>query len=638
MDKRFGISRRILFFFALALTPLAGCVPSPTATPPRQTPFPTLALTDGTATVPPNDSVALATVAPNITAASRATSAPRPTNALPFADMLPPLVQLTVQDPELPISANQRVALNVIGADNDVVTRLELYDNNVLIEQAVASAPTNIFFNQFLWSRPTPGKHTLRVIALDAHDNASAPAEINLNVINNNRAPGVMLTAPSGLKDAEVGAPLLIQGVATDDVAVTRMELIVDNQLVTFVTPIQAGGVTPFAVAIPWTPMTTGSHNIVLRAYDNQNASDDSLRYTVRVFDNQPPVVEAEWERLEIPIGDALLVQALALANNGIARLELYVDERVTDIVNSPSAAQQTMLRATLAAGDLTEGAHSAFVRAYDLTGNTAESPRVNFKVSSAAPRLAQNLNITRIPPTASPPTATPTPALQLPPAPTIQLQLEGNPLRVSLPDPAVIQIRAHGSAELDRIELWARYPGETIQQLLLEENAKGATDKTLTFQWNAPRAGIVEVRAQVFDNLGQMGESALLRFTLQTPEGIQAAPPSATFSGTWVADSPSARFEATFTQITSALRGGFVEKRADGKKLNGRIVSGAASDKTVLFAVDFSGDAQTSGSRTPHALLFDCSYKARPPTLTCNYTNEFGERGSAIFTPLGQK
>lgn len=638
MDKRFGVSWRLLFFFALALTPLASCVPSPTATPPRQTPFPTLALTDGMAIVPSNNSVASATVAPNVTAAPRVTSAPRPTNALPFADTLPPLVQLTVQDPELPVSANQRVALNVIGADNDAVTRLELYDNNALIAQAVASAPTNVFFNQFLWSRPTPGKHTLRVIALDARDNASAPAEIQLNVINNNRAPGVMITAPSGFKDAEVGAPLLIQGVATDDVAVTRMELIVDNQLVTFVTPNQAGGVTPFAVAIPWTPMTTGSHNIVLRAYDNQNASDDSLRYTVRVFDNQPPVVEAEWERLEIPNGDALLVQALALANNGVARLELYVDERVTDIVNSPSAAQQTMLRATLAAGDLAEGAHSAFVRAYDLTGNTAESPRVNFKVSPNAPRLAPNLNVTRIPPTASPPTATPTPALQLPPAPTIQLQLEGHPLRVSLPEPAVIQIRAHGSAELDRIELWARYPGETTQQLLLQENAKGATDKTWTFQWNAPRAGIVEVRAQVFDNLGQMGESALLRFTLQAPEGIQAASQNTTLGGTWVADSPSARFEATFTQITSALRGEFVEKRADGKTLNGRIVSGALNDKTVLFAVDFSGGAQTSGSRTPHVLLFDCSYKARPPTLTCNYTNEFGERGSAVFTPLGQK
>jgi hypothetical protein len=632
MHKKFFGVLRIFLLLVSVFVLLAGCVPSPTATPPRQTPFPTLPLFDGTATAAPNDSNPPATAAPNVTTVRRATGTPRPTNVSPFADAMPPLVQLTVQDPELPVSANQPVALNVLGADNDVIARLELYDNNVLVEQVAASQPTNVLFHQFHWSRPTPGKHTLRAVSFDASGNASAPAEIVLNVITNNRAPGVMITAPSGFKDAEIGAPLLIQGVATDDVAVTRVELIVDNQLITFVKPDQP--TTPLAVAIPWTPLTTGSHNIVLRAYDNQNASDDSLRYTVRAFDNQPPVVDAKLERAEIPSGDVLLVEALALANNGIARVELYVDERVTDVVNSPSAAQQTALHATLSAGDLTDGAHSAYVRAYDLTGNTTDSPRVNFTVSANAPRIDRSTPIARVQPTALPPTATPTPPLILPPAPTIQLQLEGDPLRVVLPDPAVIQIRARGDAELDRIELWAQYPGETTPQLLLEEIAKGATDKTLTFNWNAPRAGIVELRARVFDDLGQSSESARLRFTLQAPDGIQAAPQNATLDGMWLADSPAARFEAAFTQTGRALRGVFVEKRADGKRLNGRIVSGAVGDKIVLFAVDFAGDALDPR----HTLTFDCAYKTRPPTLTCNFTNEFGERGSAVFTPLGQK
>lgn len=630
MHRHFRVSPRVLFLLIGIIPLLASCVPSPTATPPRQTPFPTLTLFDGTATFAPNDLPPGAT-APNVTAAPRATLTPRPTHAAPLADTMPPLVQLTVQDPELPVSAEQRVALNVLGADNESVTRLELYDNDVLIDQASAPAPTNVFSNQFLWSRPTPGKHTLRAVAFDAEGNASAPAEIVLNVITNNRAPGVMITAPSGFKDAEIGAPLLIQGVATDDVAVTRVELIVDNQLVTFVTP--ATPTTPFAVAIPWTPLTTGAHNIVLRAYDTQNQSDDSLRYTVRAFDNQPPVVEAQVERVNIPSGDALLVETLALANNGIARVELVVDERVTAVANSPSAPQQTSLHATLAASDLADGAHSAYVRAYDLTGNTADSPRVNFTVSPDAPRLDRSTPIARANPTPLPPTATATPPLILPPAPTIQLQLEGDPLRVVLPDAAVIQIHARGDAELDRIELWAQYPGETTPQLLLEEIAKGATDKTVTFNWNAPRAGIVELRARVTDNLGQSSESALLRFTLQAPDPLQPPPPDATLDGTWIAESPAARFEAAFTQIGRALRGVFVEKRADGKKLNGRIVSGAAGDKNVLFAVDFAGDAVAPR----HSLTFDCSYKTRPPTLTCNYTNESGERGSAIFTPLGQ-
>lgn len=629
---------RILFLFLLVgLVSLAGCVPSPSATPPRQTPFPTLSLLNSTATAAPNDSNPPATPAPNATTLRRATITPRPPNAAPLADNMPPLVQLTVQDPELPVSTNQRVALNVIGADNDTVTRLELYDNNVLFDRAAATEPTTVFFNQFLWSRPTPGKHTLRAVAFDASGNASAPAEINLNVITNNRTPAVIITSPSGLKDAEIGAPLLIQGVATDDVAVTRIELIVDNQLVTYVAPDKPAGVTPFAVAIPWTPLTTGAHNIVLRAYDNENQSDDSLRYTVRVFDNQPPVVDAKLERTKIPSGDVLLVETLALSNNGIARVELYVDDSIADYANSASVAQQTALEATLSASDLPDGTHSAYVRAYDVSGNTTDTPRINFALSPDAPRIDRSTPPVQIQPTALPPTPTPTPPLILPPAPTIQIQLAGDPLRVLLPDPAVIQIQAQGSAELDRFELWARYPGETGEQLLLEENAKGATDRSMTFNWTPPRAGIVELRARVFDNLGQSSESAPLLFTLVAPDAIQPPPQNATLNGTWIAESPAARFEATFTQIGRALRGVFVEKRADGKTLNGRIVSGAAGEKTVLFASDFAGDRQASdASLPPHSLVFDCSYKSRPPTLTCNYTNEYGERGSSVFTQRG--
>lgn len=625
---------RLLYLILVALCGcVMGCVPSPTATPPRRTPFPTLATLDGTPTLAslqtaPSHSN---TPAPNSSPTRRVTTAPRPTNAAFRADTIAPLVQMSVQDPELPVSAHQRVAINVIGADNDLITRLDLYDNDVLFAQATAPEPSAVFSNQFIWTRNAPGKHTLRAVAFDASGNASAPAQLQLNIINNNRAPTVLITSPSGSKDAELGAPLLIQGVATDDVAVTRMDLIVDNQLVTFVKPDRP--TTPFAVAIPWTPALTGAHNIVLRAYDNQNQSDDSLRYTVRVFDNQPPVVTAQFERTEIPSGDVLLVDALALANNGIARVELVVDEKIVDAANSAAAPQQTALHAALAANDLTDGAHSAFVRAFDLTGQTTASPRVTVSVNPNAPRLPRGTPASQNNATALPPTPTATPPLVLPPAPTIELELVGDPLRVVLPDPAQIEIQARGDAELNRIEVWARYPGETTQQLLLEENARGATSKTLTFHWNAPRAGIVEIRARVFDNLGQEGESALLRFTLDAPSALASLSPSENFGGTWIAESPAARFEATFTQIGRALRGVFVEKRADGKRLTGNIVSGAVNDKTVFFATDFSADASSS----PHTLLFDCTFKPRPPTLTCNYTTENGERGSAVFTPLGQ-
>ncbi len=64
---------------------------------------------------------------------------------------------------------------------------------------------------------------------------------------------------------------------------------------------------------------------------------------------------------------------------------------------------------------------------------------------------------------------------------------------------------------------------------------------------------------------------------------------------------------------------------------LNGKIVSGTANDQSVLFAVDFALDPDGSG----HTLEFDCSFNARPPILTCNYSDQDKARGSAVFQPL---
>ena len=632
MRKQIPAPLRLPFLLFIFCFLLFGCVPSPTATPPRQTPFPTLPFVEGTAT--PELGATNAPGTPLAPAQTRApiqvaTAVSIPTNSALIVDSLAPLVQVTIQDPELPVSLGQTVPLNVLAADDNSIARLELYDNDVLSAQVGAITPSPVYSNQFLWKANSLGKHNLRAVAYDVSGNASAAAQIDLNVINNNRAPTIMITFPSGNKDAELGAPIMIQGVATDDVAVTRMELRVDNQLVTFVTPEQAEGVTPFSVAIPWTPKTTGPHSLVLRAYDNQNQSDDSLPYTIRVFDNQAPVVTAQSEYTTIALGEVLVVNALALANNGVARLELFVDEHLVDAKNSSAPLQQTSFQATLTAPDLTSGAHTFFVRAHDVKGQTTDTARTTINVQEGAPRILHETRAEETTRTPLPPTATATPQINLPGPPTIELTLLNAP--VILPNTAKIQLVARGSSELDRVELWARAPGEPSAQLVAEENVQGATDKTLTYDWSAPRAGVVEMSARVMDNLNQASDSAPLIFSVQAPPAPTPEPAIFNFVQTWYAESPAARYEATFAQFGRALRGTFLERRADGKIFNGSIVSGAVNEKNVLFAVDFSGDASAS----QHQLLFECGFNARPPVLTCNYANENNERGSAVFQPL---
>src|SRR5690606_11469068 len=110
---------------------------------------------------------------------------PLPTNVSGTSDSLAPIVQLTIQDPELPVSAGQPVAVNVLAADNNLVTRIELYDNNGLYAQAPVIVPSQTYLHQFTWKTDTVGTYTLSGIAYDAHGNPSAPAQVAVNVITN---------------------------------------------------------------------------------------------------------------------------------------------------------------------------------------------------------------------------------------------------------------------------------------------------------------------------------------------------------------------------------------------------------------------------------------------------------------------
>jgi hypothetical protein len=252
----------------------------------------------------------------------------------------------------------------------------------------------------------------------------------------------------------------------------------------------------------------------------------------------------------------------------------------------------------------------------------------MSVEVRDGAPRIFRETPAAVIR-TAPPPPPTATPALVLPSAPSIELELVNAP--VILPGIAQIQIRMRGSSELDRVELWARAPGETSAQLLMTEVVKGATDKTLVFDWNPPHAGVVEMYARVYDNLQQTRVSLPLVFSVLAPPAPSAPPAVYNFARTWYAESPAARFQVEFVQIGRALRGEFLEQRADGKILTGNVVSGAVNENSVAFGVDFAGDE----TEPAHTLEFDCSFNPRPPVVTCNYANEKRERGSAVFQLL---
>lgn len=521
----------------------------------------------------------------------------------------------------------------MLAADNTGLARIELYDDKKLYSTTRApNPPPHLFSTILTWKPLRTGPHHLQVIAFDIAGNQSPPVELTFDVVTDNRHPVVQFTNFVGATDLSVGAPLLLQGVATDDVAITRVDLYVDDSFFTFVAPDHGAGLTPFAFSLMWVPPTPGTHKLYLRAHDSEDQTGDSPPLLVNALPASPPALVADYERDEALVNDALVVHVLALSPNGVTRVELWADDQLADAANSVTPDGQTVLDTPLVwpVSNIV-GDHTLLVRAYDRSGLSTSSTAQVIHVRPAGARLATATTAPARPtPTPLPPTPTATPQVIVPAPPTILVSTVQDPTAAQLDGPLHIRLNAHGADELDHVELWAVYQGETTPILVFTDTIKGSTDKTLTVDWLPPQAGVVQLYARVVDQLGQTGNSPAITVYLISPALPTATPAWPNLGAHWSGAIPTGRFELSFVQIGHALRGAFVNTPADGAAVAGNIITGDLVRDRVTFSVDL-GNAATP----PHALDFDCLLGAAPAQLTCNYLDEAGNRGSVVLTPV---
>ncbi len=644
-------SRIILFIVALSLSAVIGCVPSPTATPPRATPFPTLPLPTDTPTVSdtqaPTETLApIATVpllpSPTLTTPRvPATTTFAPTATLP-KESLPPLLQILPSESNGPVSINETVNIAVIAADDVGLARVELYDENVLYTAMAAPTPSPRTLTTVLtWKTAKLGTHHLRILAYDLAGKPSNPEELAYNVITDNRHPNATLIDPIGAVNLPIGTPLVVQGVATDDVAVTRVDLYVDNQLYTYIASDENQPQLPFAVSFLWVPTSGGTHQLFLRVHDNQDQTGDSASLLVNTQDTQAPVLAVSYERTEVEADGSLLAHVLALSPNGIARAELWADNQIAAVVNSAAPGVQNVLDTDLVWQASTVGDHALLVRVYDSAGLNSSTNPLLIHVLATGTRVptatVENLSVVATA-TSLPPTITP--AVILPAPPTIVVTTTQDALAAQLPGPLHIQLTAHGTVELDHVELWATYQGETTPQLLYADNVKGSTDKTLPYDWTPTRAGVAFLFARVVDQLGQVGKSPDDAVYLNSPPAPTATPTYFSLAPRWQANIPTNQFAVTFNQLGTALRGTFTNTPLNGSPFTGDIIAGTVAKQRINFSVAFDNP-----QASPRTLDFDCIPGATPTggqpqvialtQLACNYQDEAGNRGSAIFTPV---
>jgi hypothetical protein len=84
--------------------------------------------------------------------------------------------------------------------------------------------------------------------------------------------PLVLIESPRDGESVTMGDRVIVQAVARDQEKITRVELWVEGQLIEAQTSSLPGGVSPFPLLGQWRPVSSGTHRLIVRAFNSQGA------------------------------------------------------------------------------------------------------------------------------------------------------------------------------------------------------------------------------------------------------------------------------------------------------------------------------------------------------------------------------
>jgi len=170
-----------------------------------------------------------------------------------------PIVQIV--SPAVGAAVSGVTSINVSTANDPGVTNVELYLNGSLSATSSAAAAA------FSWNTASypNGAYTLQAKAYDATGNVGASDIVSVSVQNtppDTIAPVVQITAPSSGATLTASRSTKVYVVATDNVGVTRVDLLVDGN--SYATSTSAMPIFPLYA----NKLTHGAHTVQAVAYD----------------------------------------------------------------------------------------------------------------------------------------------------------------------------------------------------------------------------------------------------------------------------------------------------------------------------------------------------------------------------------
>lgn len=176
-------------------------------------------------------------------------------------------------------------------------------------------------------------------------------------------APNVTISSPQN--GSTVSGTVSISAAGTDNVAVTKMEVLINGASVA-----QSGS---SSISYSWNTLSylSGTHTVVVRAYDaanNVGSASSTVTVQNNITDTTAPSVS-----ITSPADGSILssVQKISVTSSDnvkVARLELYIDGQLAGSTTSSSATWSWNT------SKVAKGQHNLQALAYDTAGNSAAS------------------------------------------------------------------------------------------------------------------------------------------------------------------------------------------------------------------------------------------------------------------------
>jgi hypothetical protein len=245
--------------------------------------------------------------APDITVASNISLVSPP-------DTIPPTISITSPAAGANVNLGSLTA-TATATDNVGVTSLQFTLDGQNIGSPITSPPYTLTnFNV----GPPLGSRSLGAYALDAANNRGNAAPVNINVVDT-VPPTITMTSPTAGMIIPVGGTLNFVVTATDNVAVARVDFIVDNlsnPVGSVTTPSTPPSTYTFAYTVSNTP---GSHSAGAVAYDTSGNFTYSAFVNVTVADTTPPTISITAPPNNTTLNQDMTLNAAATASDNVA-------------------------------------------------------------------------------------------------------------------------------------------------------------------------------------------------------------------------------------------------------------------------------------------------------------------------------